>query len=43
MTAPTGDQAVSSHTLHLLRVAFLLHGIGSGVSGLQLAPVDLLV
>lgn len=42
MTDLTADPATSSRTLRLLGAAFLLQAIASAVSGLVLAPVDLL-
>jgi hypothetical protein len=42
MTGPTTEPTATSRTLRLLGAAFLLQAIGSAVSGLVLAPVDLL-
>jgi hypothetical protein len=42
MTDPGTPPVARSHTLRLLGAAFLLQAIGSAVSGLVLAPVDLL-
>jgi hypothetical protein len=42
MTDFRASAAASSHTLRLLGAAFLVQAIGSAVSGLLLAPVDLL-
>jgi len=42
MTGPTTEQTTTLRALRLLGAAFLLQAIGSAVSGLVLAPVDLL-
>lgn len=42
MTDPTVRPTISTRTLQLLGAAFLLQATGSAVSGLVLAPVDLL-
>jgi hypothetical protein len=42
MTDPITQPSASSHALRLLGAAFLLQAIASAVSGLVLAPVDLL-
>jgi hypothetical protein len=42
MTDPVTPPAATSHTLQLLGAAFLVQAIASAVSGLVLAPVDLL-
>jgi Domain of unknown function (DUF4386) len=42
MTDPTTHPTITTRSLQLLGAAFLLQAIGSAVSGLVLAPVDLL-